>query len=216
LSRHTADAARRASLLGPVLNLRIPDSDFIAPLDPQTRDGLLRSLLLECLRHRASSAPILLVLEDCHWFDPASAALLEFLAHRIGDERVLILLTSRSTFTSAPTSPVLPAGFTEFRLDELRVTDAELLVGLRLRERFPGAASVDSAVVRRIADQGEGNPFYLGELVNYLYANENRSSTSVQSCALLTLSDLHRRAQSVHTCPLVSVRGLAPSLAPSA
>jgi predicted ATPase/class 3 adenylate cyclase len=172
LAGYTPDPVGRAPLLAPVLKVPIPDSEFIAPLDPQTRDGLLRILLLECLRCRASSAPILLVLEDCHWIDPASAALLEFLARRIGDERVLVLLTSRSTLTASPTSLALPAGFTEFRLDELSGTDAELLVGLRLRERFPRAASVDPAVVRRIAEQGEGNPFYLGELVNYLYAKD--------------------------------------------
>ena len=51
------DAAQRAPLLAPVLNVPMPDSALIAPLDPQTRDGLLRTLLLECLcDHRVVDA----------------------------------------------------------------------------------------------------------------------------------------------------------------
>ena len=97
IARHAPDAAQRAPLLAPVLKLPMPDSPLIAPLDPQTRDGLLRTLLLECLCDIASSTPVLLVLEDYHWIDPPSAALLEFLARSIGDRRVLILVTARAT-----------------------------------------------------------------------------------------------------------------------
>jgi class 3 adenylate cyclase/tetratricopeptide (TPR) repeat protein len=174
LARHTVDADQRAALLAPVLNVPIPDSELIAPLDAQTRDRLLRSLLLECLRHRASSMPTLLLLEDCHWIDPSSAALLEFLAGSVSDQRVLILLTSRSAFAAAPMLRSLSrlAGFSELRLEELRSADAKLLVSHCLRQRFAAAAPVDPAVVERIAEQGEGNPFYLGELVNYLYAKD--------------------------------------------
>jgi tetratricopeptide (TPR) repeat protein len=174
IARHAADAGQRAPLLAPVLNLPIPDSELIAPLDPQARDGLLRSLLLECLRHRASSVPILLVLEDCHWIDPASAALLEFLVSRIGHQRILLLMTSRNTVDAGPipASLLRLAGFNELRLTELSSADAAQLVGLRLQQRFSAAAPVDPAVLNRIAEKGEGNPFYLGELVNYLYAKD--------------------------------------------
>ncbi len=190
LARHAADAGRRAPLLAPVLNVPIPDSDLISSLDAQTRDGLLRSLLLECLRHRSSSTPILLVLEDCHWIDAASAALLEFLAHNVGDQRVLILLTSRSAIAAAPTLASLSrlAHFSELRLAELRSADAGRLVDLRLRERFPAAAPVDRAVIDRIVEQGEGNPFYLEELVNYLYAKDPESRDP-RALATLELPD---------------------------
>ena len=170
IARHAPDAAQRAPLLAPVLRLPMPDSPLIAPLDPQTRDGLLRTLLLECLCDVASSTPTLLVLEDCHWIDPPSAALLEFLARSIGDRRVLILVTARGT--SAGTSPCHRrlAHSSELHLTDLPRSDAELLVGLHVRKRDPAAADVDPGVLARIAEQGEGNPFYLEELVNYLHA----------------------------------------------
>ena len=172
IARHAAGSGQRAPLIAPVLNVPMPDSELIAPLDPQTRDELLRSLLLECLRDLAASMPILLVLEDCHWIDPASAALLDFLARNIRDQPVLILVIARGMVADAPMLASLSqlANFNELRLAELGSADAELLVSLRLQERYRADATIDSAVIERIAEQGEGNPFYLGELVNYLHA----------------------------------------------
>jgi class 3 adenylate cyclase/tetratricopeptide (TPR) repeat protein len=190
IARHAADSGQRAPLLAPVLNVPMPDSELIAPLDPQTRDELLRSLLLECLRDLAASMPILLVLEDCHWIDPASAALLEFLARSISDQPVLMLVIARGTVADAPmlTSLSQLAYFSELRLAELGSADAELLVGLRLRERYPADAIVDPAVIDRVAEHGEGNPFYLGELVNYLHA-KGVDPRHPQALATLELPD---------------------------
>jgi class 3 adenylate cyclase/tetratricopeptide (TPR) repeat protein len=161
-------SGRRAPLLAPVLNLPMADSELTATLDPQTRDELLRFLLLDCLRDRAASGPLLLVLEDCHWIDPASQALLEFLARNLSDQPVLLLVTARGTAASSPLA-LLP-WFTEIGLDELATADAEQLVEQRLRHRYGAEAVLASDVVRRLADRGEGNPFYLEELVSFLHA----------------------------------------------
>ncbi len=172
VARRDGVSGLRAPLLGPVVNLPMPDSELTAPLDPQTRDELLRSLLLECLRDRAAPAPLLLVLEDCHWIDPASHALLEFLARNVADQPILILVIARRTVGDP--SPLASLSqhphFSELRLAELGSADAERLVGLRLRQRYGADAVVASDVVHRIADRGEGNPFYLEELVSYLHA----------------------------------------------
>ncbi|HEY6710522.1 MAG TPA: tetratricopeptide repeat protein [Actinomycetota bacterium] len=165
-------SGQRAPLLGPVVNLPLPDSELTAALDPQRRDELLRSLLLECLRDRAAAAPRLLILEDCHWIDPASLALLEFLGEHIAEQPVLVLVIARPP-AGAP-SPLasmaeLPWS-TEIRLAELGGREAERLVGLRLRQRY-GAGTVPAReVVRRLTERGAGNPFYLEELVNYLHS----------------------------------------------
>ena len=69
----------RAPLLGPVLDLPIPDNDLTASFDAKLRKASLEELLAECLRARAARAPLVLVLEDCHWIDPLSHDLLEVL-----------------------------------------------------------------------------------------------------------------------------------------
>ena len=172
IARRDGGSGQRAPLLGPVVNLPMPDSELTAPLDPQTRDELLRSLLLECLRDRAATAPLLLVLDDCHWIDPASHALLEFLGRHVAGQPALILaIARRAVGDPSPLASLsrLPH-FTELRLAELASVDAEHLVGLRLRQRY-GADTVGAPdVVHRITDRGEGNPFYLEELVSYLHA----------------------------------------------
>ena len=165
-------SGQRAPLLGPVVNLPMPDSELTAPLDPQSRDELLRSLLLECLRDRTARAPLLLVLDDCHWIDPASYALLEFLGQHIADQPVLILAIARPPAgDSSPLASLSQLGrFTELRLGELAGVDAELLVGLRLRQRYGADTVAAPEVVRRVTERGDGNPFYLEELVNYLHS----------------------------------------------
>jgi class 3 adenylate cyclase/tetratricopeptide (TPR) repeat protein len=172
VGRRDGGSDQRAPLLGPVVNLPMPDSELTATLDPQSRDELLRSLLLECLRDRTATAPLLLVLEDCHWIDPASYALLEFLGEHVADQPVLLLVIARRPVGDpSPLASLaqLPR-FAELPLGELASMDAERLVGLRLRQRYGADTVAAPEVVRRLTDRGEGNPFYLEELVNYLHS----------------------------------------------
>jgi class 3 adenylate cyclase/tetratricopeptide (TPR) repeat protein len=172
VGRRDGGSDQRAPLLGPVVNLPMPDSELTATLDPQSRDELLRSLLLECLRDRTATAPLLLVLEDCHWIDPASYALLEFLGEHVADQPVLLLVIARrpvGDLSPLASLAQLPR-FAELPLGELASMDAERLVGLRLRQRYGADTVAAPEVVRRLTDRGEGNPFYLEELVNYLHS----------------------------------------------
>ena len=73
----------RLPLLGTALNLPIPDNDVTRQFDAKLRKASLEGLLADCLRHRASGTPLLLVLEDCHWLDPLSQDLLEIIARTI-------------------------------------------------------------------------------------------------------------------------------------
>ena len=51
---------------------------------------------LALLHDRAATAPVLLVLEDLHWADTSTLDLVVFLAHNLGDQRVLLLATYRA------------------------------------------------------------------------------------------------------------------------
>ena len=78
----------RAPLLQGILDLPIPDNDLTAQFDAKLRKTSLEGLLVECLRAQAGAAPLVLVLEDCHWLDPLSRDLLEVLARALADLRV--------------------------------------------------------------------------------------------------------------------------------
>lgn len=118
---------------------------------------------------RSARAPMLLVVDDLQWADPATLALLEFVAGELHALRCVVVATCRPTGAEAP-RPLLEC------LGELaRQRDAKHLVldGLDLaastawlRDR-PGA-QVPGRVVSMVHERSGGNPFYLGELVELL------------------------------------------------
>jgi tetratricopeptide (TPR) repeat protein len=170
VAEYDGGSSRRAPLLSPVLNLPLPDSDLTASLDPLARAELLRSLLLDQFRAVATATPLLVVLEDCHWIDPASQLLLEFLARNVADQTVLIVVTSRPADTAATAFvPLAQLGhFAEIPIRQLPMEDAERLVTQRIGSLRRSANDVPLGVVRRIVASAGGNPLHLEELVRFL------------------------------------------------
>jgi tetratricopeptide (TPR) repeat protein len=177
VERH-AGSIRRTPLLAPVVNLPMPDSELTASLelttpvdpgDPKVRERFLRSLLLDHLRWCAAAAPLLLVLEDCHWIDPDSEDLLEFLARNVADQPVLILVTSRPVDapTGEPAALASLLHFTEIRLGQLGAEEAGRLVVERARA-LGGEEEVPGGIVRQIVAWAGGNPLRLEELASFL------------------------------------------------
>ncbi|GIF04951.1 adenylyl cyclase [Actinoplanes siamensis] len=158
---------QRAPLLAAVINLPMADSELTAQLEPSRREELLRSTLMACLRDRAADGPLLVLLEDCHWIDPASLALLEHLVHHIADLPVLVVATSREPMPEKLTGL---AHVADLRLDLMSQGDAEELATLRLRERYGPVTDIAPEILDQIADQAGGNAFYIEELVSYLHS----------------------------------------------
>jgi class 3 adenylate cyclase/tetratricopeptide (TPR) repeat protein len=159
-------SGQRAPLLAAVINVPMAETEFSAQLEPAGREELLRSTLLACLRDHAATGPLILRLEDCHWIDPASLALLEHIVHHIADLPVLVVATSRE-----PMPPKLngPAHVADLRLDQMTRDDAEHLAALRFRERYGPVVEVAPEVLRQISAQAGGNAFYIEELVSFLH-----------------------------------------------
>ncbi|MFC3738762.1 tetratricopeptide repeat protein [Paractinoplanes deccanensis] len=157
---------QRAPLLAGLINLPMPESALTAQLDPAGRDHLLRSTLLACLFDRASAGPLVLLLEDCHWIDPASLTLLDLVGRHIADLPVLVLATSREPL---PGRLAARDHAVEMPLIQMAMTDAEQLTVVRLRERFGGDADIAAGLVGRIGEEAGGNAFYIEELVTYLH-----------------------------------------------
>jgi predicted ATPase/class 3 adenylate cyclase/Tfp pilus assembly protein PilF len=171
-----------APVLAAVVNLPMPDTERTAQLDPAGRDQLLRSTLLACLRDRAAAGPLVLLLEDCHWIDPASLALLGLLARHLANLPVLVLATSREP---VPDSLAALDHVVDVPLTEITGADANRLVRLRLRDRYGQDADVHPRLVRAIAQQAGGNAFFIAELVSYLH------SRGVKPDEPQALADLH-------------------------
>jgi DNA-binding CsgD family transcriptional regulator len=151
------DLARLVPSLGPA-----PDSTaHTETLQPRLLDAVLGVL------HRLSEvSPVLLVVEDLHWADPATRETVAFLVRQLRRDRVLILMTFRSDEMQRR-HPLLPwlaemgrsgrAG----RLDLARLDNAqtgELLEAIL--EKTPAPDLVD-----QIHRRSDGNPFFVEELL---------------------------------------------------
>ncbi|MDQ3767322.1 MAG: tetratricopeptide repeat protein [Actinomycetota bacterium] len=161
---------RRVPLLGPVLNLQIPDNDTTDSLDAEVRMDSLRSLLLECLRKRTTTAPLMLVLEDCQWIDSASHQLIEYLARNLTDLPLLMVLVYRpSALDVSPMAHVMSYGHSvELVLAELSPGEAEELIVMHLEGATPLQGAADQSLISRVIARSGGNPFYIEELLNYV------------------------------------------------
>ncbi|MCY1139017.1 tetratricopeptide repeat protein [Actinoplanes sp. Pm04-4] len=157
---------QRAPLVAAVIDLPMPDNDLTVQLDQAGRDVLLRSTLLACLRERAARGPLVLLLEDCHWIDPASLSLLDLLAGRLAELPVLLVATSREP---APAGLTRAAHTIDVGLKQMTSADAQRLATLRLREQYGRDAEISDMLVTQIDEQARGNAFYIEELVAYLH-----------------------------------------------
>ena len=159
----------RLPLLAPAVRVPIPENALTKPLEPELRAELLRSLLVDVLRRRAVQAPLVLVLEDCHWIDPLSLELLEAIGRAVSSIPVLLAVSYRPS--PAERSPVgWAAGLphvTHLRLGPLTGDDVASLVETKLRASFGWTSAVPGAVAA-LAVRAEGNPFYLEETINLL------------------------------------------------
>ncbi len=156
---------RLRPLLSSVLPVPFPDNDLTVEMTGDVRADNTRRLLVAILQHAVRDQPTLLIAEDMHWLDSASAALLHDVARDV--QPLLVAATTRpasATNTAAiPTSSRLLAlpSTTVSRLDLLTDDETDRLIARRLgMDRAP--AALCTYVRTRVA----GHPFFCEELVH--------------------------------------------------
>jgi tetratricopeptide (TPR) repeat protein len=118
------------------------------------------------LRRVTDRLPLVIVLDDLHWADPASLQLLTFLARELRGMRLLLLVTYRPLEVESRPSLVESLGRTarHIQLGGLGREEVGEVIR-RMTGVSPASGMVDD--IHRIT---EGNPFFLGELVRMLDA----------------------------------------------
>lgn len=162
-----------ADLLRPLLS-RL---DAIPPLQAQALSGALAlgppvegdrfavaAGSLGLLAAAAAETPVLVLVDDGHWIDSASAETLRFVAHRLRRERVAMLVARRPEETSAFDARGLP----ELRVAGLSSRDAEALL------RRHAARELAAPVARHLVDEARGNPLALAEVAGMLSVDQLR------------------------------------------
>ena len=155
--------------LAPSLRLRFPDVPPNPSLDPKSEQQRLFENMVACCHSMCERDPVLLVLEDAHWADSGSLALLRHLARRTRRHRVLIVATYREVELDQ-TRP-----FQEVLLDLNR---ERLATRLRLTRLDRGgthdmlealfAEEITPEFLEGIYTETEGNPFFVEEVCKAL------------------------------------------------
>ena len=108
---------------------------------------------LDLLSDAAAEAPLLVVVEDAHWLDPASCEVLAFVARRVESDPIAVLAAARDGYAS----PLVDAGLPELRLAALDPAAAGELLDAA-PQRLPLAQR------DRVLHEAAGNPLALLEL----------------------------------------------------
>ncbi|MDQ3004032.1 MAG: AAA family ATPase [Chloroflexota bacterium] len=154
------DLARYAPLLDVVLPITIPENEFTSAMSGEIRGSNIREVLTRLLNYEARRAPLLVVMEDLHWFDSASWSLLVDVQQKV--RPILLALNTR------PLSDPVPLQFKQLqesaearlvRLEAMMLDDVEALVCQRL-----GVKSIPPMIGRLIREKSEGHPFFAEEL----------------------------------------------------
>jgi len=164
-----AEAVRKRPVLARLLPDGSGEQDTAAD-----RSGLARQQMfgavLGLLSELAEQAPVLLILEDLHWADASTRDLLTFLSRMLHHERVVVIITYRtddlhrrhplravvadlarlSAVTLVELTPLPPASMTE------------LLSSL---QNGPAPSPQSAAILNRIVERADGNPYYAEELL---------------------------------------------------
>ena len=152
----------RAPLLNPVLGLDLEDTPETIELQNERRIQATRQFLLELLAE-ASTQPLLIALDDAHWLDSASWALVrEYVRRGLPG---LTLLASRPTGTLAPEYAQL---LDEPGAEVIELSPAQRGRRARPRRRAPRRRLAGRGRLRADPDRAAGNPLFVEELAHAL------------------------------------------------
>jgi predicted ATPase len=125
---------------------------------------LRRHRTLEAVRHlllrEAQVQPLLVVVEDLHWIDGETQAILDALVESLPTARILLLANYRPEYSHAWGRKTYCA---QLRLDPLSTESAAELLDALL-----GTDPALDALRRLLVERTEGNPFFLEESVRAL------------------------------------------------
>jgi class 3 adenylate cyclase/tetratricopeptide (TPR) repeat protein len=173
-----------APLLDVVLSLDFADTAETAALVGEARLTSTNALLIRLLLRQTASAPLLLILEDCHWLDSASWALARQAVQQVPALQLVLVTRPLSdppprdylALTHVPTT------------QRLVLSPLSFDKSLDLVKRHLGVADLPGPVADLLYTKSQGNPFFLEELA---YALRDTGKIQVQNgqCRIATGPD---------------------------
>lgn len=157
--------------LAPSLRSRYTGISQVPALDPQVEQQHIFESMVAWCTALAEQTPVLLLVDDVHWADSGTLALLRYLARRSRKLRLLIALTYRE-IELAESTP-LQSLLNDFQHERLS-TRVKLIRFNKEQTRemlttmLTPSGAIDSNLVDAIYRETEGNPFFIEEVTKAL------------------------------------------------
>ncbi|UCG70643.1 MAG: DUF2791 family P-loop domain-containing protein [Thermoplasmata archaeon] len=150
------------------------DGIFYGKDDPRVRRNLLFENVSMGLARQAEKMPALLCIEDLHWADPSSLALMHYIARNTREYGLLILGTFRPEDVAKDHEKVHPLIETMQKMDRedlYKEMDLQRLSRQKISHFLTsllGKVDFDDKFIDRIYKETEGNPLFMIQLVRFL------------------------------------------------
>jgi tetratricopeptide (TPR) repeat protein len=167
--RRMGNNAAELAQLAPILRRVFPDIPQPLQLPPAQQRRFLFQGLSEALARAARTRSYLLIIEDLHWADESTLALLIHLANRVAQLPVVIIGTYRDGYLNGNPAlfrtleELIRLGIRPLMLSGLpKDAVAQMLNGLSQRQ-------APENLVSAIFHHSQGNPFFVEELYRHLH-----------------------------------------------
>jgi tetratricopeptide (TPR) repeat protein len=219
LGRHLppSDLVRVTEFIGELTGTPYPDTQspqlYAARQDPVLRGDQILRALEDWLEAECKAHPVLLVLDDLHWGDLATVKQVDSVLRNLRDKPLMVLALARPEIHE-----LFPDLWAARHVSELRLSGLSHRASAALVRQVLGS-EVDEAVVRRVTERAQGNPFWLEELLRSEASGSGRIPERVMVLAQSRLEGLDGEARRVLRAGSVFGqhfwrRGVAELLAP--
>jgi tetratricopeptide (TPR) repeat protein len=160
--------AAELAQIAPSLRRVFPDLPRPLELPAAQQRGYLFQSLAESMARAARIRPCIYLLEDLHWADESTLALLAYLAHRVAQVPAVIIGTYRSGYSD--TNPALVRTLEELIRIGVRPQRLSGLSKSAVEQMLHGLseAEVPESLVSLIFEESQGYPFFVEELYRHL------------------------------------------------
>ncbi|RLD00351.1 MAG: hypothetical protein DRI46_07575 [Chloroflexi bacterium] len=160
-------AVEATHFLGHIIGVNWENSPYLKNYQNQPKEKAQRAFLMleEIFQRISQQGPVVLILDDLHWADKGSLALIQHLWKDSGRKiPLLILAGARGEFLGQAAS--------EFQGAEIIQLGPLALSADLVREAYPALKNTSEAILNHLAEKSGGNPYFLEEMVKNVVGEE--------------------------------------------
>jgi class 3 adenylate cyclase len=157
LSQYRLPLEETVPLLAPLLALALPEHRY-PPLNlsPHRQRQKMLETIVAILFEQAEQHPVLFIIEDLHWTDPTTLALLNLVLDQTPTAALLTVLTCRPTFQPSWTHRSFLTEITVHRLSRHQIE--------QMTTQVAGRKTLPQEVLQQLVERTDGVPLFVEEM----------------------------------------------------